>query len=114
VEGTAEDTLGRGQKGNREMEEPLEGREREERRAEAEELGAEVEEPLFLPTPVFMAFAEEEQGLGGAFLCTFFCLFLDAAFIFRGIGLGGGQREACNEPLARGQWRGSGQKCTSP
>jgi hypothetical protein len=35
------------------------GRE-EERRAKAEELGAEVEEPLFLPTPPFMASAEEE------------------------------------------------------
>jgi hypothetical protein len=34
----------------------------EERRAEAEELGAEVEEvPLFLPTPDFMAAAEEEE-----------------------------------------------------
>jgi hypothetical protein len=32
----------------------------EERRMEAEELGAEVEEPLFLPTPAFMAAAEEE------------------------------------------------------
>jgi hypothetical protein len=32
----------------------------EERRQEAEELGAEVEEPLFLPTPAFMASAEEE------------------------------------------------------
>jgi hypothetical protein len=31
----------------------------EERRAEAEELGAEVEEPLFLPTPAFVASAEE-------------------------------------------------------
>jgi hypothetical protein len=31
----------------------------EERRVEAEELGAEVEEPLFLPTPAFMA-AEDE------------------------------------------------------
>jgi hypothetical protein len=31
-----------------------------ERRANAEELGAEVEEPLFLPTPAFMASAEEE------------------------------------------------------
>jgi len=38
-----------------------EWREREEeRRAEAEGLGAEVEEPLFLPTPAFMASAEEE------------------------------------------------------
>jgi hypothetical protein len=38
-----------------------ERREREEERAvEAEELGAEVEEPLFLPTPAFMAAAEEE------------------------------------------------------
>jgi hypothetical protein len=35
------------------------GRE-EERRVEAEEVGAEVEEPLFLPTSVFMAAAEEE------------------------------------------------------
>jgi len=32
----------------------------EEREAEPEELGAEVEEPLFLPTPAFMASAEEE------------------------------------------------------
>jgi hypothetical protein len=38
-----------------------ERREREEeRRAEEEGLGAEVEEPLFLPTPAFMASAEEE------------------------------------------------------
>jgi hypothetical protein len=38
-----------------------ERREREEeRRAEAEELGAEVGEPLFLPTPAFMASVEEE------------------------------------------------------
>jgi hypothetical protein len=38
-----------------------ERREREEqRRAEAEGLGAEAEEPLFLPTPAFMASAEEE------------------------------------------------------
>jgi hypothetical protein len=39
-------------------------REREERegerRAEAEELNADVEGPLFLPTPAFMATAEEE------------------------------------------------------
>jgi hypothetical protein len=41
-----------------------ERREREEeRRAEAEELGAVAEElPLFLPTPDFMAAAEEEEG----------------------------------------------------
>jgi hypothetical protein len=32
----------------------------EERRAEAEGLGAKVEEPLFLPTSAFMASAEEE------------------------------------------------------
>jgi hypothetical protein len=32
----------------------------EERRTEAEGMGAEVEEPLFLPTPAFMASAEEE------------------------------------------------------
>jgi hypothetical protein len=38
-----------------------ERREREEEcRAAAEELNAEVEEPLFLPTPAFMAFAGEE------------------------------------------------------
>jgi hypothetical protein len=38
-----------------------ERREREEERAaEAEELGTEVEEPLFLPTPAFMASAEED------------------------------------------------------
>jgi hypothetical protein len=41
--------------------EPRERREREEeRRAEAEGLGDEVEEPLFLPTPAFMVSAEEE------------------------------------------------------
>ena len=38
-----------------------ERREREEeRRAEDEELGTEAEEPLFLPTPAFMATAEGE------------------------------------------------------
>jgi hypothetical protein len=38
-----------------------ERREREEeRRVGAEGLGAEVEEPLFFPTPAFMASAEEE------------------------------------------------------
>jgi len=38
-----------------------ERREREEeRRAEAERLGTGVEEPMFLPTPAFMASAEEE------------------------------------------------------
>jgi hypothetical protein len=38
-----------------------ERREREEeRRGEAEGLGAEVEQPLFLPTPTFIASAEEE------------------------------------------------------
>jgi hypothetical protein len=38
-----------------------ERREREEERRElAERMGAEVEKPLFLPTPAFMAAAEEE------------------------------------------------------
>jgi len=38
-----------------------ERREREEEKgAEAERLGTEVEDPLFLPTPAFMASAEEE------------------------------------------------------
>jgi hypothetical protein len=38
-----------------------ERREREEeRRAEAEGMGAAVEEPLFLPMPAFMASTEEE------------------------------------------------------
>jgi hypothetical protein len=32
----------------------------DERRQEAEELGAEVEEPLFLPTPAFMPYVEVE------------------------------------------------------
>jgi hypothetical protein len=31
-----------------------------ERRVGAEELGAEVEEPLFLPSPTYMASADEE------------------------------------------------------
>jgi len=52
----------------------------EEREAEAEErgaageLGAGKELPLFLPAPPFMASAEEEQGMGRAFL-LFFLLF---------------------------------------
>ena len=33
---------------------------KEERRVEAEELGAEVELPLFLPTPSSMAYADKE------------------------------------------------------
>jgi hypothetical protein len=32
----------------------------EERRQEAEELDAEAEEPLFLPTPAFIPYVEEE------------------------------------------------------
>jgi hypothetical protein len=36
------------------------GEREEERRVEGEGLGAEVEESLFLPTPAFMVFAEEE------------------------------------------------------
>jgi len=50
----------------------------EERRVEAEALGA-VEElgtgqrPLFLPTPSFMASVGEEKGAGHEFLCSFFC-----------------------------------------
>jgi hypothetical protein len=32
----------------------------EERRQEAEELDAEVEEPLFFPTPAFIPYVEEE------------------------------------------------------
>jgi len=39
----------------------------EERRAEAEEVnGVGEEQPLFLPTPSFMATAEEKQGTGHA------------------------------------------------
>ena len=34
--------------------------EREEERVEAEELGARVESPLFLPTPSFISSADEE------------------------------------------------------
>jgi len=50
----------------------------EERSKEAEELGAAgdfragEEWPLFLPTPSFMASADEEWGTGGAFLCFSF------------------------------------------
>jgi len=57
-----------------------ERREREEeRRAEAEELGAAeewaLEElPLFLPTPSFMASADEDQG-GGILFLLFFLMF---------------------------------------
>jgi hypothetical protein len=40
----------------------------EERRVEAEELGAGVEEPLFLPTPAFMASADEVKGFLVSFL----------------------------------------------
>jgi len=55
--------LGGGQRGacNEPPPRLRERREREEEtRAEAEELGAEVEEPLFLPTTAFMASAGEE------------------------------------------------------
>jgi hypothetical protein len=55
--------------------EQWEWREREEeRKQETEGLGAEVEEerPLFLPTPSFMASADEEQESGVAFLCLSF------------------------------------------
>jgi hypothetical protein len=57
-----------------------ERREREEeRRQEAEMLGTEDEErPLFLPTPSFMASAEEEGGAGGVFPLSLLCSFLGA------------------------------------
>jgi hypothetical protein len=52
-----------------------ERREREEeRRAEAEQLGGEVEEPLFLPRPAFMAFTGEEYAVN-RFPLSFFCPF---------------------------------------
>jgi len=60
-----------------------EQREREEERgAEAERLGAEVEEPLFLPRPAFMVSARKrsENGFGLSFICHF----LGAPFIFLG------------------------------
>jgi len=74
----------------------------EERRVEAEELGAGGEkQPLFLPMPHFVASAEEED-LGDGWLAFFcsslchfsFCLFFGALSTYPvGTGLGGGQRE---------------------
>ena len=39
-------------------------------------------------------------------LFLFFCLVPWALLLFLGTGLGGGQREACNEPPLRGLWTG--------
>jgi hypothetical protein len=43
---------------------------------EVEELGAEVEDPLFLHTPAFMVSAEEEYGTEVFFICTFIWYFV--------------------------------------
>jgi hypothetical protein len=75
-----------------------ERRERDlERRAEAEELRTEVEEPLFLPTPAFIASAEEDQGVRNAFCCSFLLVYRSLSFVISllrllslGTGLGGG------------------------
>ena len=93
-----------------------ERREREEeRRAEAEELGATgelgagEELPLFLPTPSFMASADENWGAGYDFLRSSF-LFGFLPFVIAlvriislGTGQGGGQRGSCNVLPPRGQ-----------
>jgi len=57
-----------------------EGRE-EERRVEAEVLGTEDEEPLFLPTPSFMVSAEEEWGTGLSSVFPLCCSFVTAFVI---------------------------------
>jgi hypothetical protein len=46
--------------------------------------------------------------VGVPFICPFSCHFL-YFLLFHGIGTGGWQREACNEPPSRGQRRGKGQ-----
>jgi hypothetical protein len=156
VERPAEDSVDGGQKGNGEVEEPLEGpghtgrrkmqqgstrlllhpgrgetvpalaendvqseasewelrerREREERRrAEAEELGADVEEPLF---PQARLHGIRRRGVGGEdiFLLSFLLVRLLSLWTV----LGGGQRKACKVPPSRGQRRGNGQKCMPP
>jgi hypothetical protein len=88
-----------------------ERREREEeRRAEAEELGTEVEEPQF-PHARFPGIRRREVGGGSlSFVFLLCCFFVNALFpwcdfyLFR-TGLGGGQWEACNAPPSRGQRR---------
>jgi len=62
---------------------------KEERRVEAEELGAGVELPLFLHTPSFMASADEEQGTGCLSFGSFLCDLLGAHLFFLGTGVGG-------------------------
>jgi hypothetical protein len=65
--------------------EPRERRKRgEERRHEAEELGAEVEErPLFFPTPSFIDYTEDELERVGCFLSSFlFVFFLFSPWLF--------------------------------
>jgi len=77
----------------------------EERSAESEALGMEVEAPLlFLPTPTFIASAEAESGTVTDFLCLSYVFF----FLLQGIRLGGGQRDACTAPSERGLRRGNG------
>jgi hypothetical protein len=91
-------------------------REREEEwRVEAEELGAEVEEPPFLA-----GLHGIRRGGVGVRAAVFCCFLLSLPFSFLlislvrslslGTGLGGGERKACNMPPLRGQQRGNGQK----
>jgi len=91
-----------------------ERREREEEReaetlGAADEMGALEEQPLFLPTPSFMASAGEDYIGDGArfpFVLAFalsFLTFLGAYLHFLGTVLGGGQPGACNVPPPRGQ-----------
>jgi len=76
----------------------------------SEEQGARIEEPragetpLFLPTPDVMATEGEGWAVSFvSFLCDFLCIFLGALHIFLGyVGLGAGQRGACNVPPPRG------------
>jgi len=70
----------------------------------------------FLHTTAYPV-APSGRGVGGGspFFCSFFCHSLCCAKHLLGIGLGGGQRGACNEPpLPRTADRKPGQKCTPP
>jgi len=59
------------------------GEREEEMRAEAEELGAEVEEPLFLPTPTFF-FRRRSVRVRAFLIRCLFCFYLDAIIILLG------------------------------
>ena len=75
----------------------------------AGEFGVGEELPLFLPTPSFVASADEEQGMGHVTFVISFVISLVRIYLL-GTGLGGGRRGACNVPPPRGQRMGKTDK----